>query len=256
MQRLQRPERIARGQVLAEIDLADAEQSRERRADRLARDRGANLADLRVGLPLFRGGAIELGLRDDAIAQQTLHALIVQAGEIALRFDRGQLRALLPRVELGEDVAAAHRASRIERELVDDAGKVGADGDALHGGHGAYGAERRRPFVLTGDNGGHGFRRRLEGRALGHRGLNLLELEEAERSDDDDHHHEHHNHSFEHASSCTWPPFAVSITSEVMSELPGWPLLAKHSPRNSNSSSVDRNRSSRAESTSSMRPAK
>ena len=40
----------------------------------------------------------------DALAQQPLHPLEVETRQIALRFDRGQLRALLPRVELGQHV--------------------------------------------------------------------------------------------------------------------------------------------------------
>ena len=48
IQRLQRHERVAAGQVLTEVDLADAEDAGERRADRLPLDRGADLADSRV----------------------------------------------------------------------------------------------------------------------------------------------------------------------------------------------------------------
>ena len=57
-----------------------------------------------------------------------------------------------------------------------DAGQVGAHGHALHGGHGADGREGGRPRLARGHDGGHGLRRRLEGRGLGGRGLDLAEL--------------------------------------------------------------------------------
>ena len=71
----------------------------ERRADRLALDRGADLADPRLGLPLLGGRAIELGARDHALVQQPLHPVEVEPRQLALRLDRRELRPLLPRVE-------------------------------------------------------------------------------------------------------------------------------------------------------------
>ena len=125
--------------------------------------------------------AVELGLRDDALVQQALHPLEVQ---------RARDRAA-PRRRPAAPAPAACRAAtstspartaraRIERDALDDARQIGADRDALHRGHRADGAQRRRPLLLLRDDRRHRFGRRLERRALRHRGLDLLELHEAE----------------------------------------------------------------------------
>src|SRR5207249_4496839 len=75
------------------------EHAGERRPDRLSGDHRADFADACVALPLLGGRAVELGLRDDAFVQQPLHALEVEARQIALCFRSRQLRLLLPRVE-------------------------------------------------------------------------------------------------------------------------------------------------------------
>ena len=64
------------------------EDARERRADRLALDRGADFADPRVGLLLLGRRAVEFRPRDDALVQQTLHPLEVEARQLALRLER------------------------------------------------------------------------------------------------------------------------------------------------------------------------
>ena len=78
--------------------------------------------------------AVELGLRDDALLQQPLHALEVDARQVTLRFRRCQLRPLLARIEQREDVSGADVLSRVERNSLDCSRQVGADRHALHGG--------------------------------------------------------------------------------------------------------------------------
>src|SRR5687768_3929427 len=73
IERLQRHDRAPAGQVLTQVDGPDAEHARERCADRLAGDGGADLANLRLGLLLRRGGGIELGARDRVVLDQALH---------------------------------------------------------------------------------------------------------------------------------------------------------------------------------------
>ena len=106
-----------------EIDLAEAENSRERRADRLPLDHGADFPDLRVGLPIFGGRAVELGARDDALVEQPLHPIEREPRQFALRLERGQLRLLLPRVEHGQHVARAHGLPGLEENPFDRAGR-------------------------------------------------------------------------------------------------------------------------------------
>ena len=142
--------------------------------------------------------AVELGPRDHALVQQPLHPLEVQARQIALRFGRGQLRPLLPRVEPTSTSPSrtAWPESNAMRSTVP--GQVGAHRDALHGGDRADRAQRRRPLVLLRHDRRHRFGRRLERRPLRDRRLNLLELHEPEAGDDHGHHDQHENHAFHH----------------------------------------------------------
>ena len=131
----------------------------ERRADRLALDRGADLADLRLGLPVLGRRAIELGARDHALVEQPLHPLEVQARELALRLDGRELRLLLPRVEHRQHLAGADRLAGVERDPFDGAGQVGAHGHALHGRHRAdrvsvAGHSSCATIVVTASGGG------------------------------------------------------------------------------------------------------
>ena len=72
IQRLELNYRIARGQVLPEIDLANSQRARERRADRFALNGGADFADIRLGLFLLGGGLVVLQPRDHALFHQLL----------------------------------------------------------------------------------------------------------------------------------------------------------------------------------------
>ena len=93
-----------------------------------------NLADPGIGRLLFRRRLIEVGPRDGAVRDERLHAREVEAGELALRLRGGELRLLLPRVELDEHVALAHGAAGFEGDAGHEPGEIGADRDALHRG--------------------------------------------------------------------------------------------------------------------------
>ena len=54
---------------------------------------------------------------------QRLHALEVEARELALRFGRGELRLLLARVELDEHVSLPDRPARLERDAATRPGR-------------------------------------------------------------------------------------------------------------------------------------
>ena len=58
IQRLQLNHRIARGQILAEVDLANAQRSRERRANGFSLNGGADCVHIRFGLFLLGGGLV------------------------------------------------------------------------------------------------------------------------------------------------------------------------------------------------------
>ena len=78
-------------------------------------DRRVDLADARLALPLFGRGAIELGPRNHPLVQQPLHAVEVEVRQIALRFGRRQLRALLPGVEDAPAPRPREPTARIRR---------------------------------------------------------------------------------------------------------------------------------------------
>ena len=108
MQRLERHDRVTGRQVLPQVDLANAEDARKRRPNGLARDGGADLGDPCLRRLLLGRRPVVIRPRDRALVDQALHALEVQAGEIPIGFDRGQLRLLLAGVELHEHVSLAH----------------------------------------------------------------------------------------------------------------------------------------------------
>src|SRR6266536_1466991 len=163
---LERHDRGSPGQVLTEVDLANPQDPGERRPDGLPFDRGADLADLGSALRVFRRGLVIVRLGNDSLLEQATHPVEIDAGELLLRLRRGQLRALLPRVQLHEDGALPDRLPGIEVDLVHDAGQVRADRDAVHRGHGSDLGEVRRPLLLPGHDLRHGLGGRLKRRVL------------------------------------------------------------------------------------------
>ncbi len=156
--------------------------------------------------------------------QQLLHAREGEPRQLAASFDRRELRLLLPGIENGEHVAGAHRAPGIEENPLDRARKIGADGHALHRRHRADRAQRDGPLFLLRHHGGHGLRRRLEGRALRDGRLDLLELHEAQARDDHHRHGQHADHSLQHFSASfgsTVPAFQSSKASTLEPWNPG-----------------------------------
>ena len=198
MQRLQRHHSVAGREVLTEVDQTNAEDAVEWGADRLSLDRRVDFAEPRVGLFLIRCGAVEFRLRDHPVGQQPFQPVVIETRKLPLRLDCGQLRPLLARVQLREDVSLAHGPARLERHAGDGARQIGADRHALDRGNGSDRAQRRRPFFLLRDEGGHSLRRWLKGGALRDGCLNLPEFHEAEQSDHEERHPEHHNHPFRH----------------------------------------------------------
>ena len=69
----------------------------------------------------------------------------LRRGQLALRFRGGELRLLLPRVELDEHVAFAHGAAGLEGDAGHEPRQIGADRDALHRGGRADDRQRVRP---------------------------------------------------------------------------------------------------------------
>src|SRR5262249_2059725 len=80
------------------VDAPDAQHAGKRRPNRLPVDGRVDFANSRLRLALVRRRLVELGARHDPLVEQALDALEVHARQIALRFGRGQLRPLLPRV--------------------------------------------------------------------------------------------------------------------------------------------------------------
>jgi len=71
--------------------------------------------------------------REDALIDQLLRAPEIDFGQIALRFERRQLRALLARIEFHDDVAFLHGLSGLEVNLRHRARQIGAHHHAVNG---------------------------------------------------------------------------------------------------------------------------
>src|SRR5206468_6686638 len=103
----------------------------EWRTDRLPFDRRADLAEPGFSLLVRRRGSIVLRTRNGILLDEALHPLEVHTRELQLRFRAGQLRLLLSRIELHEDVSLLDSLPGVKGDAVDDTGKVGADCHAL-----------------------------------------------------------------------------------------------------------------------------
>ena len=93
------------------------------------------------------------------------------------------------------------RPSRVERDPFDDAGQVGADGDALNGLDGADRVEGGGPLLALGHDRRDRFGRRLHRGELRRHRLELLDFDKRQRRDEDGHHHQHQNHPLRHCVS-------------------------------------------------------
>jgi hypothetical protein len=71
-----------------------------------------------------------------------LHAGVVDLGKVALRFHGRQLRPLLARIQLNQNIARLNPFSGIEFDLFHDAGQVGAHRHPMDRHHGSHHAER------------------------------------------------------------------------------------------------------------------
>ena len=150
-----------------------------------------NLADLSSGLLFLGHRPVELCLRDDAVAQQPFHPLVVETCQLTLRFDRRELCAFLTGVELGQHLTFTDRSTRLEGDAIDGSRQICTDSHTLHRSHRPDGAQCRRPLLLRRDDGRHRCWRWLKRRALGNGCLNLLELHESQSRDENQHHREH-----------------------------------------------------------------
>jgi hypothetical protein len=178
--------------------VADAEDPRKRRSDGFPLDGRADLSNPCFHLLALGGRPVVLRPRDDALVQQALHPVEVEARKIALRLDGGQLGPLLPRVELRQYLPCTNRPAGIERDAIDRAGKVRAHGDTLHGGHRPDRAQRGWPRLLLRHDCRDRFRRWLKRCPLRDRCLDLLEFHEAQTGDEQHRHGQHHDHPFRH----------------------------------------------------------
>ena len=109
IQRLQRSDSTARGKILPQVHLADAEGARKRSSNHFALNRGPDLSHIRFGSFLLSGRLIELQARNDAGVDQLLFAAKVHAREFALRFERCQLGPFLLGVENNQYISGMHR---------------------------------------------------------------------------------------------------------------------------------------------------
>ncbi len=159
----------------------------------------ARISPIRAVAPLhLRVGAVPLGLGGDALLAQPRQPVEADLRERGLGVGGGELRELLLDVELDERVALPDGLARLEGDLLDDAGKVGADDDALHGGDRADGRQGGRPLLGLRDDGRHGLGRHDERRLHRHAFLDLVVLDRSDARDEHGRHGEHQDHSLLH----------------------------------------------------------
>ena len=145
----QRDDLRARGQILSDLDLANAEFAVERRPHQLLRDDRLGLGDAGAGLIERRLRGIHRRLRSDLALRQLLGAVQRDLRHALLRLEVGEV-ALLGTVEhLHQRRALFHAGARREQDFGDAAVDVGRDIDLMHGGEIAdRGQEVRNGFGL------------------------------------------------------------------------------------------------------------
>src|SRR5581483_10782936 len=198
VKRLQGHDGRACRQVLAKIHLTNPEDAGKWRTNRLALNRCPQLGDISLGLSLVGTGLVIIRLRDDPLAGQLLSAAVVQLREIALGFHRSQLGALLPGVQLDQNVPLVNKLPGLELNLGDGSRKVGAHRDALNRLNGSDRGHRGGPLFRFRNNGGHCLRGHLKGRCRLNSRLNLPKLKETKTAKQDEYDAQHQQHSLRH----------------------------------------------------------
>ena len=187
VERLQRHDRYAFLEKVADAHAPDAYFAGKRCAHDLLRDHGADVVDLRLRL-LPRGlRLLEVGLRDRALRDQALRTLEGEACELGGRLGRSKLALLDLVVEQHELVASLDDGARFEANRAHDAVGFGADLGSLHGDDGADAGHLRLPVLTLHRDRVHALGRRHLG---GERLADCRELHHLDPGDDpDDQHH-------------------------------------------------------------------
>ena len=93
------------------------------REDRLSRDRRLNLCYACVRLFLFRFRSIVIRACNRTFIDKTMQAFKVELRQVTGCRRCGQLCPLLPRIELDKQGTLSYRCTRLECNLIDNAGK-------------------------------------------------------------------------------------------------------------------------------------
>ena len=131
----QRHDLRARGQVLADLDLADAEFAVERRAHQLLRDDGLRSWRCRHWPGRRRPApGIDRRLRSELARGELLGAIELQRGHRRLRLEAGEIALLRAVEQLHQRRARLDAGAGREQDLGDASVDVGGDVDLMHGG--------------------------------------------------------------------------------------------------------------------------
>ncbi len=199
IQGLQLNHGIARGQILAEIDLANAQGPGEGRANCFSLNGCADCVHIGFGLFLLGCGLVVFQTGDDALFHKRLPSAVVDLRQITLGLESSKLRPLFASVEFDENVAFPYCLAGIKVNLRYRTWKVGADHHAVNRFHGADYACSRGPLLRFHHYARDRLRRRRIGSGL-HRRLYLLKLKEAEGREQSRRHDQHQEHSLRHNS--------------------------------------------------------
>ena len=117
VERLERDDGVARLEVLAQIDEADAKAPRKGRLDGPLRYGRPYVVRRRESLLVRRPVRVELGLRDGGLCEQFTRPIQVDLGELDAGLRRAEHRLLDGGVLANEQVARLDLAARLEGHL-------------------------------------------------------------------------------------------------------------------------------------------
>ncbi len=150
IERLQRDDGRAGGQVLADVDLANAQPPGERRPDDLLLDQRLLRRHLGAGRFQRRHIGIDIRLADGLRRELFLVALVVLLGEFGGRLQLLQFGVVIVRLEPQQHLARRHLVAGIEGDFIDDAGRLRGEIGAAHGAQRADRLDLRLPRADVG----------------------------------------------------------------------------------------------------------
>ena len=184
----------AGGEILAEVDLADAEAARKRCRDRLVVDERLLLRDERLGVQQVALVGVDHLLAYRLAIDQLAVAIVDDLGQVGRRLQRLELGDVVGRRQFQQQVALLDVGAGFEMQRRYQAGDLGAEAGPVDGAEAADRFQLRLPVLRGGDRCRDGLRRVGErGHHLAdHRGFERLKAEDAPQDHPGEDQHDEH----------------------------------------------------------------